>query len=330
MKENNYALFHEGAYVPELSFDIINLLFRNPKLFEIKAYHISDVKKRLFSKYREFQNQSAEKGFSNQSFIETVRPFLLTYNELNEYGRKTDTISQSARKLREAIKTATDPEKVFFDEFPQALGYHSLDDLESEEAIRQFIYELDKCIIEIKESYGQLLSRIEQCLLASLEFDETITFDNYVDLIQRRYKNIRGYKLLDYQKKLLNQLLSDLDDREKWLSAVGLSILDKPLTKMRDDEEDVLFSKLEERIYELDSLVDISKEEINQEKEEAFKIELYPLNAKSVKETVKISKQKVLEDSEKLKHIMKHLTGNKKRDLALVARLLEEISKNGK
>ena len=328
MKDGDYALFQEEAYIPELTYDVVNLVYRSPKLFEIKAYQISDVKKRLFSKYRELQNQSDEDGFSNKTFIETIRPFLLTYNELNEYGRKTNSISASAIKLREAIKTATDPEKVFFDEFPQALGYHNLDDLKSDQAIQQFIFELDKNIEEIKNSYQYLLDKIEGCLLNALDLSEDLKFDEYIEIIRNRYDNIQEFKLIDRQKKLLNRLQSPLDDRDKWLNSIGLSVLDKPLSKLKDEEEDMLFNRIQTRIQELDALVDLSKEKIDQEKEEAFKLRLYPLSRNPIDENIKVKKSFMLEQADNLKHIKKSLTGNKKKDLAILSKLIEDILNN--
>lgn len=325
MKDGNYALFQEEAYIPELTYDVVNLVYRSPKLFEIKAYQISDVKKRLFSKYRELQNQTDEDGFSNKTFIETIRPFLLTYNDLNEYGRKTNTISASAIKLREAIKTATDPEKVFFDEFPQALGYHSLDDLKSDEAIQQFIFELDKNIEEIKKSYQYLLDKIERCLLDALDFSKDLQFKNYIEQIRNRYNNIQEFKLIDRQRKLLNRMHSPLEDREKWLNSVGLAVLDKPLSKLKDEEEDMLFNRLQSRVQELDALIDLSKEKIDQEKDEAFRLQLYPLSRTPIEENIKVKKSFIVEQSDNLNDIKSRLTGNKKKDLAILSKLIEDI-----
>lgn len=327
MKSNDCALYYDGAYVPELNYEILNIVFRNPKLFEIKAFNIDPKKKELFKKYRTFQNLPSEATFSNQVFVETIRPFLLTYNDLKEYGRKTNKISPEARKLRDAIKTATDPEKAFFESFPQALGYASLDDLKSKEAISDFIELLDTKISEIEESFDQLLNRLEASLLTCLEIDTKTNFSKYISIIQNKFKGIKSYRLADYQKKLLSRLLSKLDDREKWLSAVGLAIIDKPISKMKDEDENSLFYKLETRIHELEGLVELGKDKVDTDIEEAFKFELITMGRKPIKESFKISKQSLVGDDEKLEHIRKQLTGNKKKDLALLFKLIEDISK---
>ncbi|MFY0697661.1 MAG: hypothetical protein JXR11_07405 [Balneola sp.] len=326
MKSNDCALYHEEAYIPELNYDVLNLIFRNPKLFELKAFEIDEKKKELFKKYRTFQNLPTEAEFSNQVFVETIRPFLLTYNDLNEYGRKTDKISPEARRLRDAIKTATDPEKAFFEAFPQALGYNSLDQLKDKKTISSFIEVLDSKISEIENSFSDLLSRIENHLLSSLEIDKGLCFEEYIATINEKFSGIKEYRLADYQKKLLNRLLSKLQDRDKWITAVGLSVIDKPLAKLRDDEEEKLFFNLSERLHELEGLVEISKEKVNTDSDEAYKLELFPLGRKPIKHNLKFSKKLLVDDKTKVEHIREQLTGNKKRDLAILFKLIEEIA----
>ncbi len=326
MKSSDCALYHEEAYVPELTYDVVNLVFRNPKLFEIKAFNIDEKKRELFNKYRTFQNLPSETEFSNKLFVETIRPFLLTYNELNQYGRKTSKISPEARSLREAIKTATDPEKAFFESFPQALGYTNLEQLKSKKAINDFVGLLSSKVAEIEGSFDDLLNRIEKHLLNVLEIEPEKSFQNYTELIRSKFCSIKSYRLADYQKKLLNRLDSKLDNREKWLSAVGLAVIDKPISKLKDDEEDTLFYNLESRLQELESLVEISKQKVDESKDEAFKLELVPLGRSPIKENIKISKKSLVEHEENLKHIREQLTGDRKKDLAILFKLIEDIS----
>ncbi|MFA5668669.1 MAG: hypothetical protein WC967_05445 [Balneolaceae bacterium] len=327
MKSSDCALYQDEAYIPEFTYDVLNLVFRNPKLFEIKAFEIDGKKRELFKKYRTFQNLPEEAKFSNQVFVETIRPFLLTYNDLNEYGRRTEKISPDARRLRDAIKTATDPEKAFFEDFPQALGYNSLEQLKSKKAVSDFIQALDAKILEIEESFNQLMNRIEGHILSTLELNANLPFKEYTAIIEKRFRSIKEYRLADYQKKLLSRLLSKLNDREKWISAVALAVIDKPLARLKDNEEEKLFFNLNERLQELDSLVEISEQKIDETKEEAYQLELIRFGSKPIKQTLKISKKSLLEDEAKVTNIRKQLTGNKKENLAILFKLIEEIIK---
>jgi hypothetical protein len=327
IKDNDYALFQEEAYIPELSYDIINLVLRDSRLFEIKAYHISDVKKKIFSKYREYHNQDEDTGFSNVSFVETIRPFLLVYNGLNEYGRNTSKISQSAQKLRGSIKTATEPERAFFEDFPLALGYTNLESLQSEKILKQYVHDLDKAIDEIKHSYDALIDRIENCLLETLDFKGNVAFKEYQSRIKSRYDSIKTYKLTPYQKKLIDRLNSPLADREKWLSSIAFAILDKPLTKIEDEEEPLLLDKLSTRLEELDNLVELSSLEFDPDKQDAYRLKIQTLNKESLDINVIADKDKLEKASTRMSKIKKLLTDDKETNMAVLLKLLDEMEK---
>ena len=327
IKQNDYALYKEEAYVPELNFEMINLTYRNPKLFEIKAFHISELKKKLFAKYRSLLDQDETVQFSNISFVETIRPLLLIYAELNEYARSTRKISASAQKLRSAIKSATDPEKAFFDDFISALGFATLKDLESDKAVKNLIFQLDKSIDEIKHSYDRLIDRIEDCLLIALDLKGK-EYVNYLPLIKSRYASLNEYQLVPYQKKLLTQLLSNQPGRNEWIEAVAFAVLDKPLQNIGDDEEPMLLKKLTNRLEELDNLRDLSKLDLNLDEEEAYTCKITPFSKNPIDLTVTVKKSKLSDENERFMKLKKLLTKDKNLNLALLFKLIEEQKNN--
>ena len=300
---------------------------RDSRLFEIKAYHISDVKKKIFSKYREYHSQDEDADFSNVSFVETIKPFLLVYNGLNEYGRNTSKISQSAQKLRGSIKTATEPERAFFEDFPLALGYTNLESLQSEKILKQYVHDLDKAIDEIKHSYDALIDRIENCLLETLDFKGNVAFKEYQSRIKSRYDSIKTYKLTPYQKKLIDRLNSPLADQEKWLSSIAFAILDKPLTKIEDEEEPLLLDKLSTRLEELDNLVELSSLEFDPDKQDAYRLKIQTLNKESLDINVIADKDKLEKASTRMSKIKKLLTDDKDTNMAVLLKLLDEMEK---
>lgn len=323
IKKDDFALFQEGAYVTELNYDIANLIYRNPKLFEIKAFHISEIKQKVFARYRALLKKDESVEFSNESFVETVTPFLLIYNDLNQYGRKTNKISAPAQKLRDAIKSATDPEQAFFEQFVSALGYADISDLVSDKVFKKFAYDLDKCVEEIKSSYEWLIDRVEHCLLDVLDL-EGKDYSKYKEVIKERYATINDYKLVPYQKKLLGRLLSDQPSREKWIEAVAFAILDKPLSILDDEEEPLLLDRLSTRIEELDNIRELNNLNINLEENEVFKLKLQPFSKQPLDLNVVVNKKKVDNESDRLEKLKDLLTDNKDLNMALLLKLIEE------
>jgi len=324
-KKDEFALYYEGSYIPELSYEIVNLIQRNPKIFELKAFHIDGIKQEVFARYRSLIGKNSNAGFTNKNFVETIRPFLLVFNDLNEYGRTTKRISKEAQRLRKAIKTAKDPEETFFVDFPRALGFTRLKELSREEQLQDFVYELDKCVDELKNSYGNLLDRVEACLLNALGL-ENESFSDYQKILKKRYSDLKSYRLTPYQKRFYGRLLSQQKNREKWLSAVAFTVLDKPLEQIRDDEERLLLDRLPRQIEELDNLSDLASLHIDDEKEEAIKLNISSLNADTIEHTIRVSKSKIKQHEDLKDSLLKELKNvNQNESIAILSKIMREL-----
>ncbi len=123
IKRNDYALFGASGYIPYLTDEIIELVMKYPQDYDVKALEIEGVKLDISNIYRQFLNQAEQSKMSNQLFIETIKPFLSFYGSLTEYAKNTKRLAKETISLRDAISKSLDPEKTFFEDFPNALGY---------------------------------------------------------------------------------------------------------------------------------------------------------------------------------------------------------------
>lgn len=326
IKREDFALFSEEGFVPVLNLETLDLIYKSPHKFQIKAFELSGIKLDLFNKYRSFTNQSSDQRFSTSSFIEAIKPFLSFYKTLPEYTKHTKRLSKSALNLREAIADATDPEKTFFENFPQALGYSTLNLNESEETLSDYIVQLQNSLREIRGCFDALLDRIESRLLQATGY-EGLRFFEYKRELKKRFESLKQHLLLPHQTVFFRQLSSDLDDRRGWLQAIVQVILGKPVEKMRDEEEELLLEKITSAIAELDNLCDIAKLSVDSEKEEVIRIELTSLSKGSRSRLLRLPKQRDQDISALKKKIKALLTEDKNINLtALSQTLQEEIS----
>ena len=161
IKRGDFALYNDNGFVPYINEDILYMMTRNPKEYLIKSFVLNDLRLKLFNKYRSFLNQDSLNELDKNSFIESIRPLLIFYKNLNSYSQRTRTISDSAIRLREAIQKAVDPEETFFEKLPASLGY-SLNELSNNDKLfEDYIIDFQNRIEEIKNSFEQLFSRIE-------------------------------------------------------------------------------------------------------------------------------------------------------------------------
>jgi hypothetical protein len=323
-KTDEYALYEGDAYLPQLNVDILELINKKPSLFKIKAFDVAGVKLELFNRYRIFLNQAENHNPTNKLFIQTIRPFLVFYRDLPEYSKKTNRVSKRSLAFRNVIAKAKDPEKTFFEDFPAALGFSISELQKSKKLSESFIAKLQDSIKELRTSFDSLVERFESYLIKEV-FGFKDEFPNYKPLIRQRYKHIKVHLLLNHQKAFYNRLYSELDDRKAWLSSVAQSCLGKPLNMISDDDELVLYEKVKDLVYELDNLCEISKENIDPQSEEIVKIEITSFVQGLNKNLIRIPKIKSREIDTKVADIKKLLGKDKKTNVTILAKLLQQL-----
>lgn len=104
------------------------------------------------------------------------------------------------------------------------------------------------------------------------------------------------------------------------------ALISKNLDNINDDEEEIIYEKMNNIFRELDNLCEFSNLHIDKLNEEAIKIELNPLNESLKKEIVRLPKKQIKELGNLEKTFRKelHKTSNKKLRKYLLAKLLNE------
>lgn len=301
MKREDYALFHEqNGFIPYIDEDILDLVYKNPNLYSVKSYRIEGLKLNLLESYKELVQVHNDNLGAKSSFLTVYGSFLRFYNSLNEYSKKTRSISAKSIGFRDAIQNAKDPEDALFNLFPQALGFNNIDFEKNEEDFNTFIFHIQDSIKEIRVSYDQLLNRIEEQILNNLECENN-EFRKYKTEIMERLNSIKPELLTKENSVFYRRLISPIDDRESWLKSVADIALGKPIDKMLDSEEIILMnnvSRYARKLFEVSSLHEFKSDQnrkmvsltflnTNGEKlenklilDDAFDIELeYPRNA---------------------------------------------------
>jgi hypothetical protein len=329
VKRDDFALFGENTYIHTLTFDTLELLIKDPYRYSVKAFDIEGVKLDLFKSYREMLNQSLELHFSNGLFVETIKPFLVFYKELPEYAKRTKRLSKEAIQLRQAIATAKDPEKSFFEDFPAVLGYTMLDLQKNPAELANYIPTLQNAIRDIRTSYDQLLRRFEKALQERIAGNDEVLFPHYKEMLQKRYLKIKKYLLRPNEKTFLQRVNSAIDDRRAWLISIAEACLGKSLEQMTDEDELILMDRLEQLIYELDRLNHVAIEEADEQTEIVINIDVTILmdDVKTYKDSIRLSKDKQQEMTDIEGKINKLLGKEKKMDksmkIAILAKLLQ-------
>lgn len=256
-KKDDYALYSEGRYVPTITKETLDLLLRTPSAFSVKAFSVDGVKGLFFDRYREAINLSKVE-ITTGSFIETIRPFLTFYKRLNKYAKTTKDITPGARKFRDVLATATDPEKVFFETLPEELGFKEIVLTQNPEAIESFVDVLHDAIRDLRSCYDELIRGIEKTILETLRIPAA-KYQDYSSIIKERYAKVKTELMPLSVRNFYNRLVGTYDNRTLWIEAICYSALNKPLTDIKDSEKEFLAQTLRDLFFQLDDYVEMHK-----------------------------------------------------------------------
>ncbi len=324
LKRDDFAIFNDESYIPNLSEENLELIAKYPEKYSIKTFDIEGVKLDIFNSYRAFLNITTNQKFDNNSFIETIKPFIVFYKQLPEYSKNTKRLSPSAIKIRKAIATSKDPEETFFDAFPTALGL-TLSTLQQDKSkLQRFTTSLQDSVRELRTAYDELVKRFEDFIC--IEFvGQTLVFEEYKEHLQKRFSKLRKHMLLNNQKTFVQRLDSPLDDRKAWLNSIAQAITGKTLEAFTDDDEVLLYEKFKVMILELDSLTKISKTDIDESKEDVIGVKIDSFFSKIDPKVVRVPKSKSREIDQLKNELRNTLGKDNTSNIAAVLNLLKEL-----
>jgi hypothetical protein len=331
MKRADYALYGENGFITDLDGEVLELLVKRPKEYAIKAFDVDGIRIDLFNQYRTMLDLAAQTQTSNESFIQTIVPYIKFYKGLNPYAKHTKRISKQSQRIRKALTEATDPETLFFEDFPAALGFDIIQLTKKPELLKVFADALQLSIRELRTVFDELQNRFEN-VINSL-WNTELSFVEYKDKLRARYQlTLKQYLLLPYQRTFYDRLCSPLEDRRAWLSSVSQAVIGKTLENINDEEEMQLFDKFNHWIHELDNLNDIAEKQVDLEKEDVFKLEITTPGKRLSNQLIRLPKIKVKRFTDleiQLSSIIDQ--ENTYTKIAILAEMLrKELDKNGK
>ncbi len=324
IKKEEYALFNESIYTPVISEDILDRLAKIPDDFEVKSFALEGVKLDIFNSYRKFLNIDLNQNGNAQTFIETIKPFLVFYRALPEYSKLTKRLSKESISIREAIANSKDPEQSFFEDFPTALGYSVSKIQKDRTELQHFIIQLQDSIKEVRNSFDELVNRFET-FLQDKYFDKPLAFEEYKKEFQKRYKNLHRHLLINSQNSFVQRIDSQIEDKKAWLSSLAQSLIGRTLEKFKDEDELMLYDKFSEMILSLDSLNRISKSKFDQDKEIALDVQINSFGEEMTSKVIRLPKNKSKQVEKLEENIKELLSKDKSIDLAAIAAVLKDL-----
>ena len=321
VKRNDYALYEteSGAYCPKLEEYMFDLLPKKPGKYSVKMFATEGVNLEFFNQYRKFIQLPDEFAVTSDKIIETIKPFLFFYNKLNDYTKHTKKFNKkSTMRFRDVLAKAKDPEKTFFEDLPQALGFKDTQDFDT------YGETLQNAIRELRMCYTNLIDRIEKRLIKELKLKNSDYVD-YVVEIQNRFSHVKTHLLTPVQLDFYNRIALKFTERAKWYEAICYPVLNHPLEKLRDEEEDSLLDELIFLFRECEKYADISKKTTDDANTEAFSFDMVSNKGTNLRTQTFVLREGDKKRSAELeKKINEILSGDSNVDVCTLLKILDK------
>lgn len=326
IKRQDFALYDasKGAFMPEVNMEFFDLLQKHPQDFEVKKFAVDGVKLGFFNQYRRFINLGDEFAITKDSFIETIKPFLFFYARLDDYTKYTRKFDHaSTMKFRDVLAKAKDPEKAFFEDLPEALGFNQ-EKLKQEVFIREYGVIIQRAIRELRSCYSRLIDRIEERLVDGFGL-QSCDYNEYVVEVHERLAHVKTYLLTDKQREFYHHVMTEYDNRTQWYQSICYTILEQRLDSLRDEQEDKLADDLVYLFRECEKYSSISQRLIDSETSDAYSFDMVTNKGTNVRTQTYILPEKDRRKANDLeKEISKLLSGDTNLDVCALLSILNK------
>ena len=121
--KESISLYLDDIFIPTLTMENLELMFRKPKRFRIKKIIVNHVNQRLLQSLgKKLDYSFSTKGLQNYSLINAIKPLLKTVRDLPYYSKNTQNLSQKAIQLRSLLEKAKEPDTLMFQDIPLILN----------------------------------------------------------------------------------------------------------------------------------------------------------------------------------------------------------------
>ena len=325
IKKEEYSLYHQnGEYIPHLTDEVMDLIYKNPTKYLIKALSLKGVKSEYLSQYKELvgYNESNISGLES-SYITIYGNFLRFYRGLDDYTKNTKSISKAAREVRDAIEKARDPETALFEKIPEALGY--IGELKEEKGSEAFLKDLQETIKILRETYNSLVESLQASVEEFLGIN-TQDFMEFKERVSEMFASVNPNLIQDRKLKVFYQrVTSPLDVKKAYWESLCDATLGKKLDKIKDEEVQLLIDRMEDNFQTLLNLGEIHQFS-GVISEDVKQITILGKSAEQNIKKILLKKDQNIKEVNELREKLTKVLGNSKDEITQLAllELLEE------
>jgi hypothetical protein len=286
--DTEVAFYEGGAFVPEVTVDVFERLLKSAGTFELRSYRIEGVRKTVFSEYAKLLGAAPVRS---DNLVAIIKPLYRFFNRLQDYTRRTASLSPKAVAIREALLAARDPDHILFHDLPIACGFDPFEVSKAHPGgVRAFFHELQSGFAELQRCYDDLLYRLQQLLYQAFDIKEA----DARKIIQQRAATVADYAVEPRMKAFIMHLCADDLEDVPWIEAIGALLAGKPPKSWNDADRaryEVSVSELSRNLRHIEALVfEITRPEVVKDAAaEVFRIGVTDRHSKELEAVVSVA-----------------------------------------
>ena len=299
-RRNDLAIYEHGSLILDLDDAVLERLAKNPANFTVRNYAAKSKSRSLY-----LSEIVDAFGISNanteDTFIQIVKALYREIYALNPYAKNTKaTLSKQSVAIRQAFLTASEPDRLLFEQIPQIIGAAPIypeTKLSASEA-SSLALSIAEFFRELKSSYSCLLEVIRKSIA-----EATSTNVELVSMrkqLQGQATNLEGRVLGKSLHSFVAAIQRDELSNQEWLENLAMVTLDGTPARSWNDEDINLFTvKIHEMGGALKRLQALLYDRLskNETPFEAIRITLTHPDGSEVVDVVSITEQEKIQIS---------------------------------
>lgn len=245
-KKDEVAIYARGTFQPRLTVELAERIVRNPQLFEIKNFGSTtgtraDVLRELTAQLG--ARHLGHTQYRVSSVLSVAGHLVRQMSILDNYTRRTSRLDKRAKRVRDELFKAVEPDELLFNALPEALGFPRVSmDASSYPFASAYAQSLGQAVDELNGSLAKLLSEL-------LELTLRTTGEKCPTTIQSQAGSLSPSALNAEIRPFILTLANDAVDSDlEWIKAVATVVTCKAPAEWSDQHLDLFQAELPHRL----------------------------------------------------------------------------------
>ena len=228
------AIYEHGTFKPLLTTELSERMVRNPGHFDIKHFaNTTGARRHVIDKLA--ARLGVKPGFRKHrvaNVLSVVGHLVSRVNQLDNFTLRTGSLSEPARRVREALLSAVEPDELLFATLPRAFGCRPVPAAtKTYSRARDYAHQLGEALDELGSRFDRLLADLLALLLETCAEPSRLAISGQAASLQD--------KVLDAEVRAFVLTLANdgAESDEDWVKAVATVVARKAPAEWTDEDE---------------------------------------------------------------------------------------------